>query len=863
MRKPRLTALFLCVILAAALAFAPAVSAGREPADGQSGSINDLLYGGDSSEIADETLREFISSCSVNNATDELKYVDLYAKSYDVEMRVNADRSISVTETVQIMFNTEMHGFYRTIPYSGGEENYILTLDSVEGAPYTTSDENDDLVIKMGDADKSVEGLHLYRLRYTIRYFDDVYEGYDRIYQNLFPSGLEMPVQNATARVILPEGAALSDYLVYFGEAGSAATDSKHLKSHFHGGTLYIFTSEILSSHEGATIDLKLADGIFDAPEPEYTVRRLDAAVDIDRYGSFVATQDITVEVSNRFDTPGAQRAFVVCSLLTGGYDSDRDLADQHIEVTRDGETLFAGERGFCEIPLGDCSVGDVVELKVVHTGSFVVFGSAMELNVRYTPVFSKSGYVSRGSARYDDLSVRFGLPSAGDDAVPRIYCSKGHGFSFDVSPSDSGFCAALTGAPFVNADLSLYPTLPPGSVTRRTTAFDYLGVILGLLLAAAALLFRFTKKEPSLIPTMEFRAPDRLNPAEVGFIIDGKSDSSDITSLIFYWASHRHLRLEITAKDCYVLHRLSPLDELHEDYEAVMFDKLWEYGAADDRVSSEELNERFYTQIDKTKAELAKKYTGDKQLATSASKNKSGYLCLAAILIVALTVGIGAVLSANSALEILGLVVFLLSFAVTYLLSQTAFAAQYSRKPTGLLIASGASAVVGSLLFSLISGGVQIGFIPLILLSLCAEAAAFIAPWIVCRSEYGNAVLGRCVGFRQFLITAEKDKLQALLADSPEYFYDILPYANVLGVSKLWSDKFEGLSIQTPDWVYSSDPSIIANYLLLSHAMTSLNKSMVSIPHASGSGSGGGGMGSFGGGSVGGGGGGGGGGGW
>ena len=36
---------------------------------------------------------------------------------------------------------------------------------------------------------------------------------------------------------------------------------------------------------------------------------------------------------------------------------------------------------------------------------------------------------------------------------------------------------------------------------------------------------------------------------------------------------------------------------------------------------------------------------------------------------------------------------------------------------------------------------------------------------------------------------------------ENSEYFYNILPYAYVLGVSDKWIKKFESISLQAPSW--------------------------------------------------------------
>ncbi|MGL5934223.1 MAG: DUF2207 family protein, partial [Cetobacterium sp.] len=134
-------------------------------------------------------------------------------------------------------------------------------------------------------------------------------------------------------------------------------------------------------------------------------------------------------------------------------------------------------------------------------------------------------------------------------------------------------------------------------------------------------------------------------------------------------------------------------------------------------------------------------------------------------------------------------------------------------------------------------------------------------------KTDYGRQILGRVLGFKRFLETAEKNKLELLLKDNPAYFYNILPYTIVLGVSELWADKFKELVVEPPQWYGGG--SGIGNVFLLSTFMRGFNKSvgalndnMLSSPKSATNYGGGGGS-SVGGGSSGGGAGGGGGGSW
>ncbi len=68
-------------------------------------------------------------------------------------------------------------------------------------------------------------------------------------------------------------------------------------------------------------------------------------------------------------------------------------------------------------------------------------------------------------------------------------------------------------------------------------------------------------------------------------------------------------------------------------------------------------------------------------------------------------------------------------------------------------------------------------------------------------RTAYGNEMLGKILGFKDFLESAEKEKLEAMVMQDPKYFYHILPYTYVLGISDTWIKKFETIAFDEPDW--------------------------------------------------------------
>ena len=120
-----------------------------------------------------------------------------------------------------------------------------------------------------------------------------------------------------------------------------------------------------------------------------------------------------------------------------------------------------------------------------------------------------------------------------------------------------------------------------------------------------------------------------------------------------------------------------------------------------------------------------------------------------------------------------------------------------------GLFILFHASMFYTSLIGSYIIGTLPI--VNIIIAIICSVIIIVISGKFNYRTEFGNKIYGRIIGFKKFLETAEKDQLEHLVMENPAYFYDILPYTYVLGVSDKWIKKFESIAIEPADWYESS----------------------------------------------------------
>ncbi len=103
-------------------------------------------------------------------------------------------------------------------------------------------------------------------------------------------------------------------------------------------------------------------------------------------------------------------------------------------------------------------------------------------------------------------------------------------------------------------------------------------------------------------------------------------------------------------------------------------------------------------------------------------------------------------------------------------------------------------------------------------------------------KTALGTDIYEKCKGFRMFLHTAERYRMQKL---TPEKFERFLPYAMVFGVEKQWAKNFKDIYKTAPDWYEGRDwRTFNTIYFVnsLSRMNTSVGRVMASSPRSTGS---------------------------
>lgn len=127
--------------------------------------------------------------------------------SFDSEITINKDASITVHETIEVSFMENRHGIYRYIPVvyraNGGVVNSKLQVLSVNHS-YETSRDGDYLQIKIGDPDKYVLGQETYEIVYRVRNVVRQYDDHDELYWNVAGDGWDTAISATEASVKSP-----------------------------------------------------------------------------------------------------------------------------------------------------------------------------------------------------------------------------------------------------------------------------------------------------------------------------------------------------------------------------------------------------------------------------------------------------------------------------------------------------------------------------------------------------------------------------------------------------------------------------------------------------------------------------------
>lgn len=403
------------------------------------------------------------------------------------------------------------------------------------------------------------------------------------------------------------------------------------------------------------------------------------------------------------------------------------------------------------------------------------------------------------------------------------------------------------------------------------------------ILCLLGVIFFKITrKKDADIVAPIMFNPPEGITSAELGYLADGVVDKKDIASLYLYLASKGYIQIiEGPKKDITIKALASPEGEpafIKKTYNSIFGGKS--SATVGSTVSIKESGKSIGESYDTIKSQLTDRYTGDKAIVSTASDAKGSFATFIAAMGYILSIVFSAYRAGSidvlfgskyGGIMAIFVIIFVLGIwaSIWLLILRKLNDAFFYRKSLGpgsvtfrvivwlLIYFVYMSTLINSLYFA---GKGEGEMYLLIILVVYTVAMPFLLSNIQSRTEYNRKVYGEILGFKEFIETAELDRINELVESEPSYFYNILPYAYVLGLTDKWIHKFN--TIKIPEHAgFSSYNATTFDYMRMNMIMNSIQHSTysgIAAAHAdSGGGIGGFGGGGFSGGGSGGGGGG------
>ena len=205
-------------------------------------------------------------------ATPAVAQRSIVIERFDAYVEVKPDGTVMVTETIEPRFTGSWNGLIRSIPVEYRTPqglNYSLLIDVVsitdgsgrdlrwEGSRARHYREFKIWVTGAADATRKIE--FTYRVRNALRFFEE----HDELYWNVTGDEWEMPIEAASATIVLPAGATGIRTLVFTGGYGSREAEAS---TNINGNLIHVRMSRRLDFRENMTAVVGWDKGIVKAP---------------------------------------------------------------------------------------------------------------------------------------------------------------------------------------------------------------------------------------------------------------------------------------------------------------------------------------------------------------------------------------------------------------------------------------------------------------------------------------------------------------------------------------------------------------------------------------------------------------------
>ena len=143
---------------------------------------------------------------------------DYVIKSYDIDIVVNENNTLDITETIDVYFYDDSHGIIRMIPV----KNEVKRLDGTSNVntaiikklkindKYKVLRKKDSYSIRIGDPYHTITNDKRYIINYNYNIGKDPSSDYDELYYNIIGNDWDTTISNVTFKIVMPKSFDLS-----------------------------------------------------------------------------------------------------------------------------------------------------------------------------------------------------------------------------------------------------------------------------------------------------------------------------------------------------------------------------------------------------------------------------------------------------------------------------------------------------------------------------------------------------------------------------------------------------------------------------------------------------------------------------
>lgn len=182
-------------------------------------------------------------------------------ENYRVDIKVNPSGDFWVEETIDVLFTEPRHGIFRVLPYKYKIDDKVQKVKisniQVDGWQADKTWDGQFLTLRIGDADRYVDGPQRYVIRYKVKGAWLFLPEHTEFYWNVIGDQWQTTIKKVEYRIEFFNSPSLTDqdYKVYTGRYG---TQGKEATIYYRGGAIAGQSLSELGPGEGLTVAVRL-----------------------------------------------------------------------------------------------------------------------------------------------------------------------------------------------------------------------------------------------------------------------------------------------------------------------------------------------------------------------------------------------------------------------------------------------------------------------------------------------------------------------------------------------------------------------------------------------------------------------------